>query len=225
MCDDRHARVGYLQVTFGSGSYFTVRVPRDDFACLGVGDDTRIRRRESAASIRRNTVVTPGRTSFGGSVKAKRSPVIDWTSRVLVLQNRTMIDDGVHDVSITRCHLRGVVAEHQVDGALEDRRLARLWVARDVIAVLGVGDVPEASEVGRVVQRGGEPRDPAADGLRRVAVVDDRRRHIACAEPRGPVKLLSENLWPGLTISPSTVAATRRMFSPDSSEKPRWCSR
>ena len=29
VCDDRHARVGYLQVTFGSGSYFTVRVCRE----------------------------------------------------------------------------------------------------------------------------------------------------------------------------------------------------
>ena len=75
--------------------------------------------------------------------------------------------------------MAGVVSEDEIDRAFEDRRLTRLRITRDVVAVLGVIDVFEACEVRRVVQRRRELRNPTADRLRRPAVIDDRRRDVA----------------------------------------------
>src|SRR5690606_32883483 len=73
----------------------------------------------------------------------------------------------------------GVVAELQVDGAVEDGGLAGGRIARDVVAVLGVARVLEAGEVGGVVEGGGELADAAADRGAGPAMVDDAGLDVA----------------------------------------------
>lgn len=92
----------YWQTTFGSGSYFTVRVRLLISAPVFASVITRVSRVVNPFEPLLGMQSSPaGKVTFSGSVYSDRLPVIDCTSTVLVPHRRTVIALSDHSVSMT----------------------------------------------------------------------------------------------------------------------------